>query len=120
LESEEVIIDESKVFFFGNATGPPRPDAVYNPPEIPYRYNAALRLSVQVVIGLTTACVLLLGIYTYLNRAKKIMKASSPVFLSYILFGAIISFAGIIILSISPIVRCGYFFKKLILNLFYT
>jgi hypothetical protein len=119
LDSGEIsIFDDSKVFFLANATGPPKPQQMTSPPEEPHNYNAALFISIQVIVSLAILITLLLGAYTYQRREIKIIKASSTLFLYFILFGGIVAFTGIILLSVYPIVRIVRFHNNTDINFF--
>jgi ABC-type branched-subunit amino acid transport system substrate-binding protein len=103
--SDEVtIFDESKIFFNGNATAPPKPISPLAIPTFPYDVNGRLRIILVVITSFCTIlCIALVG-YTIWNQEELEIKASSPLFLVFILIGAIVSFIGIMILSIYPMV----------------
>jgi hypothetical protein len=99
------IFDESKIFFNGNATAPPKPSGPKTIPVVPYTYKEFVRILFDTLALICVTCCFGLIIFTLRYRTIREMKSSSPSFLVCILVGAIISFAGIFVLSIYPTVR---------------
>jgi hypothetical protein len=114
VDSELLTLDESNVFFLGNKTTPPLPFAAKVPPNIDYNYKSYLRIIIDVLASLCCLFTFVLLCYTIRFIDAKVIKSSSPVFLIVILFGANVSFAGIYVLSLIPLVckmiRCDLIF----------
>jgi hypothetical protein len=99
--TNSVTLNDNGFFFLGNRTSPP---TAYVPPSYDYQPKFIMRVVLDSLILASSIVTLVLLGYTVYNRGEKVIKASSPLFLSIILIGVNVSFAGILILSIYPMV----------------
>jgi hypothetical protein len=104
--SNKISLDESRMFFLGNATGPPRPVA---PPTTQYKPSIPLRITFDAIVLSCCVITMFLVIYAIYNRATKVIQASNIYFLLACIFGVNISFISIFILSLYPPVSFTYF-----------
>jgi hypothetical protein len=95
------IASQEKFIFLGNRTAPPPPRVI---PTVSYEAKMAVRWAFNAIVGLCSAFTLALFVYMLMNIKVKIFVASSPRFLALIVLGANISFIGVWLFSMFPMV----------------